>query len=1078
MKKILLILMAVAMVAMSSSASTKIYVCGTKITGSTSFSAGGGTVTFDASSYTLTISNVYYLVSGDNNNGISVDNLDKTLKITFEGSNTFGTGNTDAALFKSSGKTIWLTINGNTTFYSADSGHAGLKIQDCYIEVKGPGKLTIKNTSSSNSANAVKGGSGNEELYMHIKECEIESRGSRINKLKELIITPSDYNYTGDYSAMTTKVTLKAGVNSNAPVKDINKISTDLHMFQPIDYFDYDVKDYLGTAGLSQTDVVISDYTPAVVITPYRFTDTNLYNYLKGLVPKKYLTASEMETYTSMNISGKNISNLNGLDQFKKLKVLNFSNNNVVEANYSDYNRQYVIPSTVETLYCYNNKLTYLYVGSCHNLYYLDCSNNQLDRNFLGFLTSDVLEYLNCSNNKLNGNCSFIWKKKLKKLDFSNNPYATNLYCNGLQLTDLNVSGCTSLTEIDCSSNQLTSLNNIPTSVQTLNCSSNKFSGTFSLTGRSALTSFDISNNPSLTTVNVYSNSALTSLNVQNCSAMTTLQCYSNKLSSLYLTGCSALVYLSCQSNQITSLSNLPTSLQTIYCNDNKLSGTFDVINRSALKTLDIKNNPNLTTLNCYSNGLTSLNVQNCSAMTTLQCYSNQLTSLNFTGCSALTTLDCHSNQLTTLSNIPSSVQTLNCSSNKFSGTFQLVGRSALKSFDISSNPNITTLDCYSNALTSLSVTNCSAMTKIYCYNNQLTSLNFSGCSALYYLDCENNKLTSLSISNNTALKEVYAGHNQISTAPAFSSGNQSTLEILVLNDNKLTSFTAQNFTKLWGLYLADNPNLTLVKVTNNSALKTLQVFNCPALTTLTCYSNALTSGNTSSGFCFTGSNAITNFNCYNNQLTSLDVSSLSNLTELKCYNNKITSLNVSNKTKLTELRCNYNQITSLNVQGCSALTYMDCGANQLYSLSVQGCNSLTELNCCLNQITESGANTLVNSLRTIPAGSQGTLNFVAPGYSNSGVAEANVITAAQVITARNKRWIPMKFVNSQWVEIPVSIVGDVDGDGFVTSADVTALYNYMLNNDSSAIVNGDQDGDGNITSADVTVVYNILLGQ
>ncbi len=55
---------------------------------------------------------------------------------------------------------------------------------------------------------------------------------------------------------------------------------------------------------------------------------------------------------------------------------------------------------------------------------------------------------------------------------------------------------------------------------------------------------------------------------------------------------------------------------------------------------------------------------------------------------------------------------------------------------------------------------------------------------------------------------------------------------------------------------------------------------------------------------------------------------------------------------------------------------------------------------------------------------------------------------------------------------------GDVNGDGNVTAADVTALYNYMLNNDSSAVVNGDQNGDGNITSADVTAVYNILLGN
>ncbi len=60
----------------------------------------------------------------------------------------------------------------------------------------------------------------------------------------------------------------------------------------------------------------------------------------------------------------------------------------------------------------------------------------------------------------------------------------------------------------------------------------------------------------------------------------------------------------------------------------------------------------------------------------------------------------------------------------------------------------------------------------------------------------------------------------------------------------------------------------------------------------------------------------------------------------------------------------------------------------------------------------------------------------------------------------------------------PVAIPGDVDGDGYVTAADVTALYNWMLNNDDTGLVYPDQDGDGNITAGDVTAVYNVLLGN
>jgi len=56
-------------------------------------------------------------------------------------------------------------------------------------------------------------------------------------------------------------------------------------------------------------------------------------------------------------------------------------------------------------------------------------------------------------------------------------------------------------------------------------------------------------------------------------------------------------------------------------------------------------------------------------------------------------------------------------------------------------------------------------------------------------------------------------------------------------------------------------------------------------------------------------------------------------------------------------------------------------------------------------------------------------------------------------------------------------VAGDVNGDGTVTAADITALYDVLLNNDYSGAVNFDQNGDGNVTAADITAVYDIILG-
>ena len=57
-------------------------------------------------------------------------------------------------------------------------------------------------------------------------------------------------------------------------------------------------------------------------------------------------------------------------------------------------------------------------------------------------------------------------------------------------------------------------------------------------------------------------------------------------------------------------------------------------------------------------------------------------------------------------------------------------------------------------------------------------------------------------------------------------------------------------------------------------------------------------------------------------------------------------------------------------------------------------------------------------------------------------------------------------------------IIGDVNCDGFVTSADITALYSYLLSNDTTYFDTSDVNGDGVITSADITEVYSIVLGN
>ncbi len=57
-------------------------------------------------------------------------------------------------------------------------------------------------------------------------------------------------------------------------------------------------------------------------------------------------------------------------------------------------------------------------------------------------------------------------------------------------------------------------------------------------------------------------------------------------------------------------------------------------------------------------------------------------------------------------------------------------------------------------------------------------------------------------------------------------------------------------------------------------------------------------------------------------------------------------------------------------------------------------------------------------------------------------------------------------------------VKGDVNGDGNITAADVTAVYDVLLGNNSEFEANADVNGDGSVTASDVTFIYDILLGN
>ena len=362
------------------------------------------------------------------------------------------------------------------------------------------------------------------------------------------------------------------------------------------------------------------------------------------------------------------------------------------------------------------------------------------------------------------------------------------------------------------------------------------------------------------------------------------------------------------------------------------------------------------------------------------------------------------------------------------------------------------------------------------------TSLNVSGCNIsdltglryftyLRNLNCSSNNLSSLPTLSNV-LTSLFCNNNQLTALPTL----PSTIQTLYAGSNK---FNGQ-------LSITGKPNLTTLDVSNNTMI-----------TILNCSGNALTS------LSYYGCTALKNLNCSSNNLSSLPTLPIG-LTNLYCNNNKLTSL-PDLPDGLTVIDCSYNQLTSLpmlpsdisslNVRGnlfttlgiwgrtklkyldcssCSKLTTLDCANNALTSLNIANCPALSLLQINNNQLKGEAMGNIISSLPTRSSSNPGTFRVLTANYDGEG----NVITTSQVELARNKYWYPLQWKDGAWSNIPVAVPGDVNGDGYVSSADITTLYDYLLTNESSNLVNGDVDGDGNITSGDITAVYTILLGN
>ena len=373
MKKLLL-LFAMALMTMSASAVT-IWVNGTKITGTTGFSIGDGTVNYNADTKTLSLNNVSFSRSGSGNEGIY--NVDVSgLTIKFTGSNYITIANASCLVLGATTKVE--VASGITTLMTTAGDQNAIALYNCRVTVTGAGSLSLVSTNGP----AIQGREGSDicAVTFSVKNCDIYTEHQSFYNLKEANFNHGSSYNDDDYSSL---VRLMAHSSSSyAHASDVTTLSKDNTMYVWEPTFNMDLNN-INSANYATKDFVIRDANIAVYINSSYFPDGNFQDHLLFFYPRGFIMHGEINNHKRMIVDHSDIFRLTGIGYFTALEILN--------CNYNDLTELPQLPNTIRVIGCAHNQFTTLSITDYPNLEILICNSNS------------KLKTLNCSNNpKLN----------------------------------------------------------------------------------------------------------------------------------------------------------------------------------------------------------------------------------------------------------------------------------------------------------------------------------------------------------------------------------------------------------------------------------------------------------------------------------------------------------------------------------------------------------------------------------------------------------------------------------------------------------------------------------------------------
>ncbi len=463
--------------------------------------------------------------------------------------------------------------------------------------------------------------------------------------------------------------------------------------------------------------------------------------------------------------------------------------------------------------------------------------HNQNISDLTGIEDFAALEILNCAQNQLTG------------LDISQNTSLTNLTCYSNQLTSLNTSQNTALNFLHCGHNQLTNLD------VTQNLSLN-----YLVFGHNNISDIDLSNNQQLLYLGVYDN-PLNNIDFTNITALNVLECWNTNFTELDLHLQQNLTSLRCSFNPNLTELNIQTG------------------NNTSISYFETLSTPNLTCIQVDDPAYSTANWTDIDP-------ANQFST------------NCHYNE----TYVPDDNFENYLETHQANGTSTFLGDPYSMGNGIANDDYVTTSKI--NTVTKLNVQNeqisdltgiedFTALIRLDASMNPLTIYNFSQNIQLQRLKLYACSLSAIDLSANVNLTELQLFDNQFSTIDI---SNLTLLEKLSIDDNLLNSLDITNNSLLNFLSCSGN-QLNQIDLSQNTALLVLSVGQ-NQLTNLDLSNNTL----------------LQDLSCENNLLTQLDISQNPALEKIWCHDNQLTGLDASSNPQLWFLYCFNNQLTDLNV--------------------------------------------------------------------------------------------------------------------------------------------------------------------